>query len=355
MTRLERPAGPRAVLEVSDPGLLTTVQDAGRPDHRDDGVPVAGACDPVGLAVANLVIGNASTDAALECTILGPGLVALVDVVIGLGGADLRARIEPGGRGLAPGRAHRLSAGDHIRFAGAASGDGCRAYLAVGGGVDVPDVLGSRSTSLVGAFGGFEGRPLRVGDRVVAGDPRRRVGRHLARWPGPSTPGPLDAPIRVLPAPGGSELAGASGDPDVPRSGVEGATLFDGGWQVASASDRRGLRLDGPPIRPAGEASASSHGVLPGTIQLTPSGQPLVLLNDGGTTGGYPVIGVVISADRWRLGQARPGSWLRFTPTDPSAATAAMADLRTWLASAEERLTTDAGDAWDDLADHAGG
>lgn len=348
-------AEPRAVLEVTASGLLTTVQDRGRPDHRDEGVPVAGACDPVGLAVANLVIGNVAEAAAIECTILGPGLVALEDAVIGLGGADLGARIEPGGRRLAPGRAHRLWVGDRVAFAAEPPGDGCRAYLAVAGGVDVPAVLGSRSTSLVGGFGGLDGRPLRERDRILAAQPGRRIRNHLPRWPGPLTPWPLDAPIRVLPGPSRGHDRSGAGPGAAAGTNVEAMALVATAWQVASASDRRGLRLDGPPIPSAMGAAAPSHGVLPGTIQLTPSGQPLVLLNDGGTTGGYPVIGVVITADLWRLGQARPGTSLRFAWTNAAAASAASVELRSWLVAAGHRLAIDDGDAWDDLADDARG
>ena len=340
-------ASDASFLEVLAGGLLTTIQDRGRFDHRDEGVPVAGACDPIGLAVANLIIGNAPAAAALECTILGPELLVLADGIVGLGGADLGAMLQPGARPVLPGSAKGVRAGDRIVFGERPLGAGCRAYLAVPGGIDVPVVLGSRSTSLVGAFGGLDGRPLRSGDRLARNDAGSRgsVGRGVS-WKGPHTPRAFAAPIRVLPGPALT----------VPGSESRSAAAFlTTTWRVAAASDRRGLRLDGPPIRSNLDSAAPSHGVLPGTIQVTPSGQPLVLLNDAGTTGGYPVIGVVIAADLWRLGQARPGATLQFEATTNSLARAAALELRDWLATRAERLAARSGDAWDDLADDAGG
>ena len=338
-----------AVLEVIAPGLLTTIQDTGRPGHRDLGVPIGGACDPVGLAVANLVIGNRPGDAAIECTLLGPELLVLDDTVVGLGGADLGARLDRGGRRLAPGRAHRVLAGERIVFEPGADADACRAYLAVRGGIDVPFVLGSRSTSLVGAFGGFEGRPLRAGDRLGAVNGQARRVDPTARWPGALTPRALSAPVRVL-AVAGIGPASGSGSPAGPL-----AALARSEWRVAAASDRRGIRLDGPPIDEVGDASAPSHGVVPGTVQLTPSGQPIVLLPDCGTTGGYPVIGVVIAADRWRLGQAGPGTCIAFEIVDHEIARQATSELRSWIAEGERRIRSASADSWDDLAGDANG
>lgn len=356
----------RPILEVLAPGLLTTIQDSGRRGHRAEGVPVAGACDPVGLAVANLLVGNAPGHAAIECTITGPDLLALDDLIVGLGGADLGAAAMPSGRRLLPGRAHRLAAGERLVMPGTLTPDqaseglvqGCRAYVAVPGGIDEPILLGSRSTSRVGGFGGHEGRPLRAGDQLTA------LGRDSAPdlaarmdWPADvALPRPGDS-VRILPGPP------IGTDPDA-RSAAY-AALLAGTWRVGAASDRRGLRLEGPPLSGAVAADAPSHGVIPGAIQLTPSGQPLVLLSDAGTTGGYPVIGVAIAADLGTLGQARPGAILRFVATDAAGARAAAVELRARLAGATKRLAAqhmavaarDAADldAWDDLADSAGG
>ena len=365
----------RPVLEVLEPGLLTTIQDSGRRGHRSEGVPLAGACDPVGLAVANLLMGNAPGDAAIECTITGPELLALDDVIVGLGGADLGAVAMPSGRRLLPGRAHRLSAGERLVMPGTLTPDeardglvqGCRAYVAVPGGIDEPVLLGSRSTSRVGGFGGHDGRPLRAGDQltVLGRDSAPGVAVH-AHWPSDvALPGPND-PVRILPGP----PIGAAPDADPDARSAAHAALLAGTWRVGAASDRRGLRLEGPPLSGEVAADAPSHGVIPGAIQLTPSGQPLVLLSDAGTTGGYPVIGVAIAADLGILGQARPGAILRFVATDAAGARAAAVELRARLAGGAERLAAErlvpeepsadphaapSRDAWDDLADSAGG
>jgi allophanate hydrolase subunit 2 len=264
------------VFEVLAPGLQTTIQDAGRPGHRDQGVPLAGACDPLSLAVAN------------------------------------------------PGRTHHLRAGERLAVPGSAAATGCREYLAVPGGLDVPIVMGSRSTSLVGGFGGIHGRALRSGDLLYALSTSDRIAPAAPAdraWLGTPLRAPDDSPARVLPAPG---LRGADSSQLLDQ-------LLSATWGISPASDRRGLRLVGPSLHPAPRADGGSHGVIPGTIQLTPDGTPLVLLVDAGTTGGYPVIGVVISADLAILGQARPGGILRFLGTDLSTARQAMVELRATL------------------------
>ena len=315
----------RDVFEVLAPGLLTTIQDTGRIGHRDEGVPLSGACDPVSMAVANRLAGNQPGSPVLECTLLGPELLALTDVTIALAGADLGATAQPSGRRLGPGQAHHLAAGERLSMPGSGESRGCRAYLAVAGGFAVPLVLGSRSTSLVGGFGGLDGRALRTGDRLPAGTtgPAAPMGDAPARGTRLLLPHP-DAPVRVLPAPA---LAGAD------ASAAALAALCDATWGVSPVSDRRGLRLVGPPIAPAAPSDGGSNGVIPGTIQLTPDGTPLVLLADAGTTGGYPVIAVVISADLDIVGQARPGGTLRFQPIDLPSARRAFAELRRTLAS----------------------
>ncbi len=312
------------VFEVIAPGLLTTVQDAGRPGHRDEGVPLAGACDPVSLAVANRLVGNDPDAAVLECTLLGPELLVLRDVAVALAGADLGATAQPSGRRLAPGQAHRLVAGERLSMPGSGDARGCRAYLAVVGGFDVPVVLGSRSTSLVGGFGGLDGRALQTGDRLAAAGAGAGAsgevgtGRSRLLLPHP------DAPVRVLPAP----ALAISGDTSAALEALCATT-----WGVSPASDRRGLRLVGPPINPAPASDGGSHGVIPGTIQLTPDGTPMVLLPDAGTTGGYPVIAVIIRADLDIAGQARPGGTLRFQTTDLASARRALEELRRTLSS----------------------
>jgi antagonist of KipI len=294
-------------LEVLDPGLLLTVQDLGRPGYEHLGVPRAGAVDARSIVAANRLVGNEPDAAALEATLLGPRLRAIHDIRIAIAGANLEPVVQPGGRPIDVARPIRLAAGDQLGFLEAGGPErGCRAYVAVAGGIDVPVILGSRSTSLVGAFGGLEGRPLRAGDVLTALDSARDGTIDESEDDDVTTtlPSP-DRPIRLLAGPAAAEPGGEQ----------RLLALLDTRWTVGLDSDRRGLRLES-----AGDAGSQlaasgdrpSQGLVVGAIQLTPSGQPLVLMPDAGTTGGYPVIAVVASADLPRLGQLAPGTEIRF-------------------------------------------
>ncbi|HEX7949538.1 MAG TPA: biotin-dependent carboxyltransferase family protein [Candidatus Limnocylindrales bacterium] len=332
------------VFEVIEGGPLTTVQDLGRMGHLHEGVPRSGAADGLSLAVANALAGNPADAAALEVTVGGLHLRALRGVTVGLGGADLGAVVAPDpGRGeparrLAPGSSHSLHAGGEIAFEGRPThGLGCRAYLALPGGFDVPDVLGSRSTSLVGGFGGFDGRALRAGDVLSAAG--SVTGSTLERPPTRLPAGlPLPSPAQRL-----RIIAVTDAEP----GGSVAEQLAGHAWTVAGNSDRRGLRLlpasgggvahargaprDSPGASLGGPEVAAdrpSEPVIPGTIQVTPSGQPLVLMPDAGTTGGYAVAAVVIAADLPLLGQLAPWDEVRFRIVDLPAATEAARDRR---------------------------
>lgn len=323
-------------LEVIDPGPLTTVQDAGRPGLGHLGVPRSGACDPLGLAVANLLVGNQPTDAALEITAGGLSVVARRRLVVGLGGADLGA--SAGGRHLPPGGSYAIAADERLVFAGPPPGAaGFRAYLAVPGGIDVPVALGSRSTCLVAGFGGLDGRALRTGDLVRPLAPDLVPPEH--RWPDPppATPGD-ETVIGALPGPA---------DPD---GGLLDA-LTARTWVVDASSDRMGLRLDGPPV-PSPSTGTLTHGVTWGAIQLPPDGRPIVLLADAQPTGGYPVIAVVTVADLSLLGQLRPGAALRVAHTTVDAARAALRRQRDHLDAVARVLAADS--RWDELWRDAG-
>lgn len=282
-------------LQVSEPGLLTTVQDLGYADAVHLGVPPGGACDPYSLALANALCGNPVSAAGLEITLAGPTVRLASDCLIGLAGADFDARVT-GGRQLRPGTSFRLRAGETLSLATPRDGTGIRAYLAVGGGVDVPQVLGSRSTCLVGGFGGFEGRALRSGDVIEAVAPGRGVERTLR----------VDLATRLR----FRIVAG----PDLGALGAHGLeSLTTGEWLVGGRSDRQGIRLEGPAIRVDERyASMLSQGVVWGAIQLPPDGQPICLLADHQTVGGYPVPAVVASVDRPALGQLGAGDSVTF-------------------------------------------
>jgi biotin-dependent carboxylase-like uncharacterized protein len=299
-------------LEVLDPGLLLTVQDGGRRGFEHLGVPRAGAADTRSSALANQLLGNSPSAAVLEATLVGPHLMALRDLAIAITGADLDPVVRSSRQTGVHGRLLRLAAGEVLEFQEAGDPDrGCRAYIAIVGGIDVPVVLGSRSTSLVGGFGGFDGRALRAGDTLAAGV----ASTSSAREPLPGGAASenvqlaLREPIRVLPGPASREADG-----DRRLGALVGTT-----WRVGLDSDRRGLRLE-PALNEvfaavAGprDADRPSQGVVPGTIQLAPSGQPIILMPDAGTTGGYPVIAVVVSADLPTLGQFAPMAEVRFT------------------------------------------
>ena len=335
-----------SALDVLDGGLLTTIQDGGRPDQGHLGVPESGAADRWSLAVANLLVGNEPDAAAVEMTLVGPALAATGAITIGLAGANLGGRIR-GGRRLAPGRSHRLAAGDVVEFAGDGPGgppSGARAYLAIPGGVDVPIVLGSRSTCLAGGFGGLDGRPLRAGNVLSPRSDRSAAGSEPAElaWPEPDPPR-ADAADAADPA----VLRVVAG----PAPGLD--TLVAGPWRVGAAADRVGVRLDGPIAAAAIGGEVMTHGVPWGAIQVLPDGRPIVLGVDHQATGGYRVVGVVISADRPVLGQLRPGAAVRLEVVSREVALDALRDRRAALAAGASALREAAG--WGRLIDAAGG
>ena len=302
-------------MEVLRPGQLTTVQDLGRRGFQDQGVPVGGAADPVALRIANLLVGNPEGAAGLEMTLTGPRLRFARDTVVALGGAAMAAEVD--GVAIPFWRPVRVRAGETLDVGGARTG--CRAYLACAGGIDVPPVLGSRSTYLPSAFGGMEGRPLRAGDRLPLGEAGARSAAVLraierdarrngaaAWWAGP----------RALPAYGPSpEVMLVPGSHTAALTASSRALLFSERFRVSPHSDRMGCRLEGPALELAAPLELTSEGVAPGTVQLPPGGSPIVLLADGGTTGGYPRIGHVATVDLPLLAQLRPGDTLRFRET----------------------------------------
>jgi biotin-dependent carboxylase-like uncharacterized protein len=287
-------------LEVLDDGLLTTVQDLGRYGYERYGIPVSGAMDPFALRAANWLVGNPPDAAALEITVAGPRLRATGKCLIAVAGADLGLRVD--GREVPAWMAVFVREGWSIEFGGRRSG--CRAYLAVAGGVDVPPVMGSRSTYLSGGFGGLEGRALRRGDLVPVGP----VSFHLFTLAGRSfprslIPGYSDAPeIHVVAGPQDDYFAGA---------GM--AAFLSGEYRVGATSDRMGYRLSGPEIAHEGATGIISDGVPLGAVQVPADGQPIVMMADRQTTGGYPKIATAISADVPLLAQCMPGqSTVRF-------------------------------------------
>jgi KipI family sensor histidine kinase inhibitor len=286
------PALPPA-LEVLEPGLLTSVQDAGRVGRRRFGVATAGAVDRPALAAANRALGNAEHAAALECTVTGPALRFEQPLRFAIAGADLGAVLERADLGPWPvplGAGVLARPGNVLRFRGRVSG--CRALVALAGGVEEPPVLGSRSTDLQSGFGGHRGRALRVGDVLWAG--RGGAGR---LQDSPVQPHPERVTVRVVLGPQADHLEAGSV-----------ASFLSTTWGVGASSDRVGCRLDGPRLRHAGRAEILSDGMVPGSVQVPPDGRPIVMLADAPTTGGYPKLATILSRDLPRLGQLVPGA-----------------------------------------------
>lgn len=291
-------------ISVLRPGVLTTVQDLGRTGFQHVGVVTGGAMDPVALALANALVGNSVDAAALEITILGPELVFAEETLVALCGAEFhgfpaqRPVLVPAGGKISLGRSQR----------------GARGYLAVAGGIAVEPVLGSRSTYIPARFGGYFGRALRRGD-VISLDAqasivsrqrfaklRRRKG-NTVQWRAPMPTLPEHEPV-VVHAMESQDYA--SFDTASQRA------FFDATWKVAPESNRMGFRMSGPPLgRPEGSEILSGPICL-GTVQVPASGTPIALMADHQTTGGYPRIAEIASADVPRLAQLAPGGTVRF-------------------------------------------
>jgi biotin-dependent carboxylase-like uncharacterized protein len=262
---------------VAAPPFLT-VQDRGRFGFRASGVPVSGAMDVDALDAANRAVGNDPHAAALEWA-LGGGVIRFIDAhAVALAGAEVEATLSDATLTI-----DRIVAGRFL-------------YIAVAGGIDVPVVLGSRSTYVPGRFGGHEGRLLRSGDRLQVGTaPPSRADAPALRQP------ERDAPLRVIRG------------PDVHRFTAEGwRTFVSEPFRLGVASDRTGYRLEGPSIERVGRDDGPSTPVCPGVVQVPPNGQPLVLMADAPTVGGYPIIAVLTSGDVSRLAQCNPGDTIRF-------------------------------------------
>lgn len=302
---------------VLHPGVLTTVQDRGRIGHQRMGVPVSGAMDQLSLRIANLLVGNDETAAALELTLVGPTLRFDERTLIAFAGAEIGAYVD--GTRIPAWRPVCIAAGSIVTTEAASRG--CRAYLAVGGGIDVPLVLGSRATYGRAALGGLDGRALRRGDLVPCGAPselsRRiaaaileataRQGRvAVASWGAAAT---LATFFR---SGNGIRLLEDEHTRMLTSESLE--RLWSAEFRVGAQSDRMGYRLEGPALELTTSIEMLSESVAFGTVQLPPGGSPIVLMADRQTTGGYPRIGDVASIDLPLVAQLRPGDRVRFRP-----------------------------------------
>ena len=302
------------MIEILNTGPLNTIQDLGRPGYRNIGVTASGAMDPLALKIANLLVGNDEGAAAIEVQTFPFRLrfrEATVFAVTGGANAALDGVI------LAPWWMQTAGAGQVLELL--LSPAEARAYVAFAGGVDVPSVMGSRSTSLRGAFGGIDGRFLTNEDALQLGE---AAGTGLPA-DGLGVVPPAAALSSLFPvAPDGNLLIRALPAGELDLFGADAERFWSQSWKISSQSDRTGYRLSGEPIQPTAPVEMRSYGIVPGVVQVPPAGEPIVQMSDANTAGGYPKIAGVLEADLWRLGQARIGSRLRFVRSSHAEARA---------------------------------
>jgi biotin-dependent carboxylase-like uncharacterized protein len=310
-------------INVIEPGLSTTVQDIGRPGYYHIGIPTSGGMDMLSLAAANLLVGNAAGDAVLEAVFMGPKLEFTVDATVAVTGANMPPKVD--GVEQATWTAFKVRKGQVLSFDFLKSG--ARAYIAVSGGIDVPVVLGSRSTYTLGALGGFKGRKLEAGDVLPVGAGKgaaegRSLPEALRRKPG------MPAELRMLPGLYWHRITEAAGQ-----------RFFEDTWKVAPEADRIGYRFKaGHPLefvpreQPFGAGSDPSNIVdacYPyGSVQVPGGTEPIVLHRDAVSGGGYFMVGTVISADMDLIGQLQPHTPTRFVKVTMEEALAARADRK---------------------------
>jgi antagonist of KipI len=296
-------------MTILQPGFHTTIQDGGRHGYQRYGVPVGGAVDHVAFRLGNILVGNDPNEGVLELTLVGPTIRFASRVTFALCGADFDATID--GEPVPLWRPVTIEPG-HLLSCGRAS-SGFRGYLAIAGGIDIAPLLGSVSTTPAASLGGLDGRALRRGDTLALRDPvsvtvRSNIGEcrgfsypRWAIWPGALPRYGPSPTLRIVPGEWLDRLSAESR-----------ARLLEGVFTVTSDSDRIGCRLAGCRIDLPSEEMLLSEGTALGAIQLPPSGDPIILLNDCGTTGGYPVIAHVIHADLPLLAQIPLGGSVRF-------------------------------------------
>ncbi len=312
-----------SIIEVKASGLLTTVQDLGRPGFGPRGVSPSGTADPVALRLGNRLVGNPEGAAGLEMTLLGGTFVFPDGAIIALTGADFRAELD--GTPVPLWTSAEVNSGQTLRTG--ATRSGARCYLCVAGGIDEKPFLGSASTHLLSGLGGHEGRALRKGDELKianANGPfrnrtpfrRKTIGANALQHLQPRKM------LRVTPGPQFALF------PDAAQK-----IFYASIYRVAEESNRMGLRLEGAPLPVDGRGEMVTEGVSLGAVQITPAGLPIILFVEQQTTGGYPKIANVISADFSSLGQLRPRDEIRFEPVDWENARALLLEQETLLAS----------------------
>jgi len=283
------------LIEVLQPGAMTTVQDLGRFGYQQYGVPSSGAMDSYAYRIGNLLVGNDEATPSLEITLFGCRLRFLQDAVIAITGADLAPTLN----GAIASMWQTISAKRGDTFAFSRLKSGCRTYLAVNGGIEVPQVMGSASTYIRAGIGGFHGRALRAND-VLRGNPKPAL--RTMSLPSEYIPSYVNSiHLRVI--------LGPQDDYFTPE-GIH--SFFNSTYTVSVQADRMGYRLDGPKIQHKGKADVISDGIPLGAVQVPGDGLPIILLADRQTTGGYTKVATVISPDISPLAQVRPGDTISF-------------------------------------------
>lgn len=307
-------------IQIETPGPLTTVQDLGRIGHMHSGFQQSGAMDWYSASLANILCGNDENSAVLEMTLGGITCRFSEPTAFALCGADMSAMLD--GKAVPMQRCVRAETGSVLKMGMAAIG--CRTYMAVAGGLDVPLVMGSRSTNLRCEIGGLEGRRLRAGD-VLSVLPGGRFAEGLSApdWKFPCG----EATIRAILGPQ---------DDYFTKEGIR--TFFSAAYTVTPASDRMGMRLSGPVLAAVSATDIVSDGIALGSVQVPAGGQPIVLLADRQTVGGYAKIATVIKADLPKLAQLRPGDQIRFEKTNRKAALSALKEMQDDLAKIKTQL-----------------
>jgi biotin-dependent carboxylase-like uncharacterized protein len=290
------------MIEVLSIPPLATVQDLGRTGHWAQGLGRAGAMDPLSHQIANWLLGNDDNAATLEIPLTPARFKIVEDTEFALTGAACDAKLD--GVPLPRNWSGQGRAGQVLELGGMM--DGARVYLGLPGGIDVPELLGSRSTQIRESFGGYEGRVLKSGDRLVGCRTAPKAAGSLSFTPQPLSRAGDDAILlRVLPSVETRQFSEASL-----------AAFFSEPYTVTPQSNRQGCRLEGPILERVAQGELRSHGIAPGIIQVPGGGQPIIQLADAATMGGYPKIACVIEEDLWRIGQARPGDRFRFDMID---------------------------------------
>lgn len=303
------------IMKVITPGPLSTIQDGGRFGYMSTGFGSGGAMDLRAMRIANLLVGNHENDGVIEMTMLGLSAEFTCGSVIALTGADMQPKIN--GEDIPMYESVEVQPGDKLTMGAARTG--MRGYLAVAGGFDIEPVMGSQSTNLKVKLGGFQGRKLAVGDQI----PLRREAdlsqTGKCKCP-PENDYPQVAVVRVMFGPQEDYFT---------EKGVD--TFLSAVYNVSGQSDRMGVRLEGTPIENKNGVDIISDGIAYGSVQIPASGTPIIMMADRQTTGGYAKIATVITADLYKIAQAKPGSFIRFQAVTEKEAVAALKEERNFL------------------------